>query len=140
MNRIEVMSRIEAESLDGKPDWLVISIREPGQDLPRLQPGWGAVLSLSFHDKEDVQLANRTGLWRMFSAEDAQACWEFVKSHALAASGLIVHCGAGLSRSPAIARAIAKNLKLPIGDNWTSGNQHVYQEMCAMEPQDCLQV
>lgn len=134
MNRIEVLSRAEAESRPGRGDWIVISVQDPGLDEPKLQPGWKAVLRLSFHDKEDMALARLMGIWRMFSVQDAQECWSFITAHANDATGLIVHCTAGLSRSPAIARAVAEHLALPVNDDWPRGNSLVASEMKSARP------
>lgn len=134
MNHIEVLNRAEAERRPGKNDWVVISIQDPEQEPPKLQPGWKATLGLSFHDKEDLVLAQMIGLWRMFSAQDAKACWAFLDTHANDAAGLMVHCTAGLSRSPAIARVVAEHFALPVNRDWPQGNTLVSREMTAMRP------
>lgn len=134
MNHIEVLNRTEAERRPGKGDWIVISIRDPEQELPKLQPGWKATLSLCFHDKENLALAKRIGLWRMFSTQDARTCWSFLTTHANDAAGLMVHCTAGLSRSPAIARVAAEHFALSANRDWPQGNSLVLREMTATRP------
>lgn len=131
MKFIEVQCRAAAENLPGRADWIVISIQDPEQEPAKLQPGWKGILRMRFHDKEDMALARLIGSWRMFSSEDARTCWSFLTAHASDATGLMVHCTAGLSRSPAMARAIAEHLALPVNAGWPRGNSLVLREMMA---------
>ena len=107
---------------------MVISIHDPGALPAQLQPGWGAVLRLAFHDKEDLTLARATGLWTVFSETQARQCLRFVDEHR-SKVGLLVHCTAGASRSPAIARAVCKFLGLRPDADWPTGNQLVIAVM-----------
>ncbi len=119
----------DAEEMPGRPDWVVVSIRDPGKPPAALSPHWGAVLQLAFHDKDDEVLAEQTGLWQLFSEQQAHQCLDFVRKHQSTARGLLVHCFAGASRSPAVARALAHMLEVPCGADWAKGNPLVAERM-----------
>lgn len=129
MHSILVAGRADAAGMPARADWVVVSIRDPGKPAPLLRRGWRAVLSLEFHDKEDLEIVRMTGLWRLFTPCDAALCWKFIAAHRSGAAGLLVHCEAGLSRSPAIARAVAERIGLRCDDAWPRGNLHVYATM-----------
>lgn len=122
MRTMLVCGRSDAEGLPARSDWAVISIHDPGSERAALKEGWHEILHLTFHDKEDEFLAMATGLWKLFSPDQAHRCWEFVSRQQPYVKGLLVHCNAGLSRSPAIARAICEHLNLRPDDSWPSGN------------------
>lgn len=129
MKKIHVCAKVDAEESRGSPDWIVISIRDPGAAPAKLQSGWKAVLQLEFHDKEDRQLALKTGLWRLFDDSQARQCLQFVEEHRASASGLLVHCIAGASRSPAVARGISAHLGMHASSDWPRGNELVLETM-----------
>lgn len=129
MKTILVCARADAEDIPGHADWIAISIRDPGAAPARLRPGWKAVLHMEFHDKEDRELALKTGLWKLFDEAHARQCLQFVDEHRASASGLLVHCAAGVSRSPALARAMSARLGLRSNPDWPHGNELVFQTM-----------
>lgn len=102
------------------PSMAVISITNPG-DVARLQGGWGAMLRVSFadaqYDEDTIRFAER--LWYIssrgfFTKADALTIWEFMGSLPPSISTLVVHCGAGESRSAAVALYAAARFKVPI--------------------------
>lgn len=125
---LEVCGRGEAEALEGRPSWVVVSIHDPGQSPAALSPGWHAVLRLAFQDKEDEDLAAKTGLFKLFSPEQAQALVNFVQKHS-SCTGVLIHCFAGASRSPAIARALASHRGRSPDPDWPRGNALVGRRM-----------
>ena len=126
MRQILVLGRSDAERLVADPEWAVISIHDPNKSTPELRVGWGAVLTLAFHDKEDPELARMTGFWQLFRAEQARAACSFVERQVKSSTGLLIHCESGLSRSPAMARAMAERFGWVINSDWPRGNQLVY--------------
>lgn len=137
MQAISVCGRCDAEELTARSDWAVISIHDPGSERAALKEGWHEILHLAFHDKEDESLAKATGLWKLFSPDQARRCWEFVNRERPYVRGLLVHCNAGLSRSPAIARAICEHLNLRPDASWPSGNGLVRRLMAETEMTAC---
>ncbi len=46
----------------------------------------------------------------LFSAEQAAEIWSFVRAHRDDVERIVVHCDAGMSRSPAVAAALSRAL------------------------------
>jgi predicted protein tyrosine phosphatase len=85
----------------------ILSKRDPDFDLS----GFQSTLELEFDDVRLVQenKALRNGVqkeWRLFSQEDAEKVWRYVEQLPYGAS-ILVHCEAGVSRSSAVAAALA---------------------------------
>lgn len=103
---ITVLSRPEAEAHTPVQGEVAISISSPSPEaLPVLQPGYEAVLALRFADttvRGDVNCINA-----------AQA--DSIVAFALAyrdARALMIHCGAGISRSHGVAAGLEEGLEL----------------------------
>ncbi len=84
---------------------VIISITTTEGDLARLPTcdQCRGVLRLVFGD---VEVA--TGHTIVFVPEHARAIWHFVEEHRAEIERVVVHCDAGLSRSPAVAAAISR--------------------------------
>lgn len=85
----------------------ILSKREPDFDLS----GFLSTLELEFDDVRLTQenKALQSGIqkeWRLFSQEDAEKVWRYVEQLPYGAS-ILVHCEAGVSRSSAVAAALA---------------------------------
>ena len=119
------MGRIEAESEKPRPDWAVISITEQGADLARLQSGWGAELRQEFHDVDAVKPDEP---YVLFSEAQAQEIAQFVQlAEDQGLVGILVHCKAGISRSAAVAKWIAKSYGLFFPESYALYNKHVFK-------------
>lgn len=97
---IEAVSVIEAPHV-------IVSITTTRDDRAALPagPSCAGVLRLVFADVDDVG-----GAHIAFDAEHARAVWDFVEQHRERVSRIVLHCDAGISRSPAVAAAIARAL------------------------------
>lgn len=92
--------------------YVVISVRDPGTSLPRLKQATGlrGVLRLAFHDAEPTRTFRLPESVRLMTEGDARKIATFIRKH-LSEIGLIVcHCEQGMSRSPAVACALAESL------------------------------
>jgi len=96
---IRVMDLDEAERHEPLPTQVCISITSPPSARAELRDGWLDVLRLQFHDM-DVEGPD----WSLMSDDQARRLVAFVRHHRRA--DFVVHCEAGLSRSPAVALAI----------------------------------
>jgi len=67
------------------------------------------ILKLKFHDMHYLPVEDR---FILFNKEMAQQIVKFIKKYQ-DADHLVVHCSAGLSRSPAVAAAISEYLHIP---------------------------
>ncbi len=89
---------------------VIISITSHPDDVARLRLNemCRGVLRLSFPDAEvPSDLHVETSL---FSREQAMEIWTFTEKHLSQIERVIVHCDAGVSRSPAVAAALARVL------------------------------
>lgn len=85
---------------------VIISITTTADDVARLPSGdqCKGVLRLAFLDADAPRSDDATGL---FSTEHATAICDFVEQHRRVVRRIVVHCDAGLSRSPGVAAALA---------------------------------
>jgi predicted protein tyrosine phosphatase len=85
---------------------VIISITSAPSDVARLpaSPLTRAILRLSF---ADADVAHDAALV-LFDRQRARAVAAFVREHREHVALVVVHCDAGLSRSPAVAAAITK--------------------------------
>ena len=110
--------------------YILISIRDPDKRPVRLprSPLCKAVLELAFHDAEPVPGFEPTEQITYMSEDDARAIWAFVREHDGEYRAIMVHCEQGMSRSPAIAAALADGLRIDGREFWEEyqPNQFVY--------------
>ncbi|MGH7857977.1 MAG: hypothetical protein ACREQY_11670 [Candidatus Binatia bacterium] len=106
--RFIVLSRLQALSLDLRERHAVISIREPGSDMPQIPSNdfCRGILRLSFHDRDRLD----TPETELFTAEHARRILGFVDGIHGTIDALVVHCEAGISRSAAVAAALSRAL------------------------------
>ena len=113
-----------------KTPYVVVSIRDPGRPRPRLRrpPAFIDSLFLAFHDAEPSSGMVLPKEVCLMSPQDAVQIWRFVQKHIDRARTIVCHCEQGMSRSPAVALALAERLD---GDTETiladgQPNQYVY--------------
>ncbi|MEX2012321.1 MAG: hypothetical protein WD970_01010 [Patescibacteria group bacterium] len=114
--RILVLNRSEVGNFTAKVPYAVVSIKDPGEETVQLVPSvyLRDVLQLSFHDLTK-QLGK--GGYKLFDAVMAEQVCRFTKRCLLNIELLVIHCGAGKSRSAAIAAALNK---------WINGSHEPY--------------
>jgi len=129
-----VYNRQLAETVEHKVPHVFISISTPKEDGPARLPTNSntlGVLQLQFYDIDRVwdtrvggtqpERVVREDVERlMFQPHHAKAILAFVAAHPIA-SRIIIHCDAGLSRSPGVASAL---LKIFAGDDNEFFKQH----------------
>jgi predicted protein tyrosine phosphatase len=89
---------------------VIISITSGPGDMARLRTteACRGILRLSFLDADAP--SDQQAEADLFSEEQAARVWSFVLQHRPDIERIIVHCDAGMSRSPAVAAAISKAL------------------------------
>lgn len=105
---IEVRSRQHAKDFKWSGPWAAISVStEPGDFPPIQTENRVGLLRLRFWDIANPRLQDIDRLAdKLFSREQAEAILKFVDDHWPHVECFMVHCEAGISRSPAIAAAI----------------------------------
>lgn len=97
--QIEAISRTQAEQIIFPDDTLIISISNIDQSTPKINAN--NILLLHFDDEEKPHANAMTEL-------DAKKIVDIVKLHKNKINEIIVHCGAGVSRSAGVAAALGK--------------------------------
>ena len=93
-----VLSRGDAERYEPGEREICISIADPDADAARLSRHFAAVLRLNFTDIVEAQDPSDV----LFSDDHARAIRDFIDSWP-DATRIVVHCHAGMSRSPGVA-------------------------------------
>jgi predicted protein tyrosine phosphatase len=93
-----VLSREEAERYEPGEREICISIADPDTDAARLSRRFAAVLRVNFTDIVEPEDPSDV----IFSDDHARAIRDFIDSWPDAAR-IVVHCHAGMSRSPGVA-------------------------------------
>ena len=136
--RIAVTSREQAQSFNqfGKV-FCVISIHTPGGTPNEFEKNFyrKEILRLCFDDFSDPRLDNllrqNDSRIRLIRRKDAQAILDFVNFHTnySSISDFLIHCDAGISRSPGVAVALNEiyNNDKEIPFAWRRYNSFVYR-------------
>jgi predicted protein tyrosine phosphatase len=93
-----VLSREDAERYEPREREICISIADPDADPARLSSRFAAVLRLNFTDI--IEMGEPSDV--LFSEDHARAIREFINAWPNA-TRIVVHCHAGVSRSPGVA-------------------------------------
>ncbi len=94
--------------------YALISISNPGRRRVRIrrQSALRAVLELRFHDAEPTTGFQLPLDIKPMTEDHAKQIAAFVLQHHKHINALVIHCEAGMSRSPAVGAAIAQALNL----------------------------
>ena len=97
-----------------RSSYALISIRDSDAKPVRLPNPSGPreILHLAFDDSEPVTRVKFTRKIQLMTADQAREIWRFVDKHKSQVGAFAVHCNAGMSRSPAVAAALAVYLNL----------------------------
>jgi len=115
--------------------YVVVSITDPGTRRPRIPKpaGFRDAMYLQFHDAEPVKGERLPSEIVLMTRGHAEMIWDFVSRHQDRVGTVVVHCEQGMSRSPAVAAAIAK--RFDINNDcfflqWQP-NVYIYALMCS---------
>lgn len=121
-----------------RSSYALISIRDPDKAKARIPKtaGLRATLHLAFHDSEPSEELELPAEIVIPTEEHAREIWHFVDEHKDNVGAFVVHCHQGMSRSPAVAAAIAVYLGLDDHRFWEehSPNQYVHELMLKTMP------
>ena len=118
--------------------YALISIRDPDRRPVRFRrpPGLVASLSLAFHDAEPVPGLRLPSGVRLIRRHEAETIWEFVYLVRHHVGAFVCQCEQGISRSSAVALALAEALGVctdEIHQNYQP-NQYVYRLLKESHP------
>jgi predicted protein tyrosine phosphatase len=123
--RLRILSRESVERYEPQGVEICISITDPAAPAAELSLGFAAVLRLAFSDIMRIESPEDV----LFSPEHAAAIVEFVEQWRHA-DRLVVHCHAGVSRSPGVALGLCDRFGWPAGafeEGYPSWNRWVRQ-------------
>lgn len=107
----------------------LISITDRGKPPPQFQPGWNAVLRLAFDDVDPVAFPGMNPELVPFEATQAAELARYVSSQLMRNKRIVVHCRHGISRSAAVAKAIAEITGAFFPPAYRDHNRHVYDAL-----------
>ena len=121
-----------------KSAYVVISIHDPDKPRPRIPKSAGLrdVLYLAFHDAEPATEFDLPSDIVLMTADHARQIWSFVQQHLRHVGTIVCQCERGMSRSPAVAAALADSMSREVTCARQEGqpNQLVYQVTVASRP------
>ncbi|HEY7769480.1 hypothetical protein [Longimicrobium sp.] len=127
---VVALSEAAARRYIPTPGELCVSITDEEREAA-LRPGWAEVLRLHFYDMGD-EYVGRGYDADLFGERHARAIYDLILRHPEAHT-VVVHCHAGLCRSPAVAWAVKETfgLRVSIGEAgaWGARNARVYRIM-----------
>jgi predicted protein tyrosine phosphatase len=125
IKKVVFISKKEAEVYPAYQYRAVISISDWGAPRAQLESGFFDVLFLEFHDLEMVLEGEP---YISFSDEHAKKIKVFVqRAEVNGVEEIIVHCKAGVSRSAAVAKWIAKYYNLAFPEKYNFYNKYVFK-------------
>lgn len=115
--------------------YIVISIHDPDRSRPKVkkQSGLRGVLQLAFHDAEPITSGALPAQIVLMAPEQARQICEFAQKHKNDVGAVVVHCEAGMSRSPAIAAALCKIMGEEDRRFWNEYQPNLYVYNLVME-------
>jgi len=95
-----------------RSSYIVVSIHDTYSPPAKVkkQSGLRGLLQLAFDDAEPTRSTELAGTFTLMTCQQADEIWKFVEQHKDDAGAVIVHCEAGVSRSPAVAAALCKGM------------------------------
>lgn len=130
---VNFISEATAIGLMPLPATAVISITNPG-DVAPLQNGWKQLLRVAVADAsyDETTIESYGRMWRLSSGgfptkEHAETIRTFLDNLPPEIETLIVHCGAGVSRSGAVAKYVARRYGLPFPSDYNRHNEALYR-------------
>jgi predicted protein tyrosine phosphatase len=105
----------------------VVSITDPGKAAASLKPGWKAILRLAFDDVDPLTFPGMNLEPCPVDADRAAELARYVASQMGRCTRIVIHCRHGISRSGAVAKAVAEAVGASFPAGYREHNRHVYQ-------------
>lgn len=126
LRRVVFISQRRAEGMRPPRDAALISITDPGRPPALIGEGWHAVLRVAFDDKDPVTFPEDYEEMREIGGDEVADIAAFVAVHVRCCRRIVVHCRYGVSRSAAVAKAIAEAADVPFPLDYDDHNEFVY--------------
>lgn len=126
LRRVIFVSQRQAEAMRPPRSAALISITDPARAQALVQDGWHAVLRVAFDDKDPVTFPDDYEDLQEITADQVAEIAEFVATHVGSCKRIVVHCRYGVSRSAALAKAIAEAAGVSFPQDYDEYNSYVY--------------
>ena len=133
VRQVSFLSESAAVQLSPRAESAILSISNPGDQAP-LQPGWDHICRIAFADASynEQTIASYGRMWKLSSLgfptkEHALAIRRFLDDLPPHIDTLIVHCGAGVSRSGAVAKYASERFGIPFPADYDRYNEALYR-------------
>ena len=127
--RILFVSQRQAEQMRPPDAALMISITDPARAEANIGAGWKAVLRISFDDVDEITFPGQDVHLKKISADQAADIVDFIERNDCGCKRIVIHCRHGISRSAAVAKAVAEACDAPFPSDYTEYNRFVYQAL-----------
>lgn len=105
----------------------LISITDSTRQPANISSNWHAILRLTFDDVDPITFLGANPELSLFTKEQAEQIAEFVSCQVLQCKRMVIHCRHGVSRSAAVARAIATITGVSFNPEYLEYNRYVFQ-------------
>lgn len=126
LRRVLFVSQRRAEAMRAPRAAALISITDPARGPAALGDGWRAVLRVSFDDLDEVTIPGWNDDLQAISADQVADIAAFAAAASRSCLRIVVHCRHGVSRSAAVAKAIAQAAGVPFPEHYRRYNRYVY--------------
>lgn len=128
LRRVIFVSEARALAMAPPAKAALISITDTERlSRPKFQPGWAAVLRISFDDLDPLTFPQLDDVAEALQPDEVVRLARFVALQAQLRQRIVVHCLHGVSRSAAVARAIAHATALPFPAHYDRHNRYVFR-------------
>ena len=120
------MSQRQAENMKAPRSTALISITDPSREQARLVSGWQSVLRVAFDDVDAMTFPGQDAHLQEITVDQVVEIASFVARASLNCKRLVVHCRHGVSRSAAVAKAVAEVAGARFPSEYDEYNRFVY--------------
>jgi predicted protein tyrosine phosphatase len=126
LRRVLFVSQRQAEGMCPPLATALISITDPKRPLAAVGQGWASILRVSFDDVDPVTFPGQDKHLKAITSEQVAEIASFAARQARTCQRLVVHCRHGVSRSAAVAKAVAETAGTPFPGEYDEYNRFVY--------------
>ncbi|WP_144289831.1 dual specificity protein phosphatase family protein [Ideonella sp. A 288] len=124
--RVIFVSQKQAERMRPPDTAVLVSITDHRTPEARMRVGWAAVLRVRFDDVDPVTFPGQNLDLTPMSLGQATEVAQFVSMLGSGCTRVVVHCKHGISRSAAVAKAVAAKMGAAFPKDYREYNKHVY--------------
>jgi predicted protein tyrosine phosphatase len=126
LSRVLFISQRQAEKMKPPKASILISIVNSQSNPAVFRRGWGSILRISFDDVDPITFPGQDGHLKEITTDQVKEICKFVAAHHRKIRRIIIHCKHGISRSSAVARAIAEAANVSFPSSYNEYNHYVY--------------